>query len=179
MFTRASPVSEVANVGVASQSVRRDRTRPRDGTYDAARRTPVARAAPPAATRRPAARRRPGPHGHAAPAHWRTARCWHRMSRRALTHKGVGESIYSGFTHYPHHLIFDSVCKPGSPAHGGGWCTWQGRMGWWKGVPCSRADSGVPVSIVHALPPLAAVTSRRLRQKSSASAPGRSLVSLR
>ena len=107
-----------------------------------------------------------------------TARC-SSHSRRALTHKGVGESIYSGFTHYPHHLIFDSVCKPGSPAHGGGWCTWQGRMGWWKGVPCSRADSGVPVSIVHALPPLAAVTSRRLRQKSSASAPGRSLVSLR
>ena len=26
-----------------------------------------------------------------------------------LTPKGVGESIYSGFTHNPHHLILDSV----------------------------------------------------------------------
>ena len=26
--------------------------------------------------------------------------------------KGVGESIYSGFTHNPHHLILDSVIDP-------------------------------------------------------------------
>ena len=29
-----------------------------------------------------------------------------------LTAKGVGESIYSGFTHNPHHLILDSVIDP-------------------------------------------------------------------
>ena len=178
MFTHASPVSGVANVGVASQS--------RPGPDPSSRRHIRRRSPHAGRARRPAGGHTPP---RRAPAAWATrTRRPGPLALRAVVaflscvdpqSEGVGESIYSGFTHYPHHLIFDSVCKPGSPAYGGGWCTWQGRMGWWKGVPCSRADSGVPVSIVHALPPLAAVTSRRLRQKSSASAPGRSLVSLR
>ena len=34
------------------------------------------------------------------------------LSMRIDPMKGVGESIYSGFTHTPHHLILDSVSRP-------------------------------------------------------------------
>ena len=36
---------------------------------------------------------------------WKRCRCFHP----ALTSKGVGGDILSGFTHYPHHLILNSV----------------------------------------------------------------------
>ena len=45
----------------------------------------------------------------------------HRFGDRtpAFEPKGVGESIYSGFTHNPHHLILDSVIDPkGYPDRG-------------------------------------------------------------